>query len=90
MDRGEAPREFLACIKPRVLMWLNWFRRTQKANGLFSFKWSGRVKTDGIWHTLSSGLDDYPRSKPYTKDPKPDTIERKPSTLDPLTFAGKP
>ena len=50
------------CIRPRLVMWLNWFRRTQKSYGLFSFRWSGRQMTDGIWHTLSSGLDDYPRS----------------------------
>jgi len=30
---------------------------------LHSFRWSGRERTEGIWHTLSSGLDDYPRCR---------------------------
>uniref|UniRef100_A0A7S4PGV9 Mannosyl-oligosaccharide glucosidase n=1 Tax=Guillardia theta TaxID=55529 RepID=A0A7S4PGV9_GUITH len=61
-EGGEAPPGFLKCVLPRLKTWLNWFKRTQQAPALHSFKWSGRIKTEGIWHTLSSGLDDYPRA----------------------------
>jgi mannosyl-oligosaccharide glucosidase len=62
MNQNAAPEGFLRCLAPKVKAWLDWFKRTQRAPSLHSFKWSGRVRTDGIWHTLSSGLDDYPRS----------------------------
>jgi len=62
MSSGAAPEGFLRCLAPKVKAWLEWFKRTQRAPALHSFKWSGRVRTDGMWHTLSSGLDDYPRA----------------------------
>lgn len=52
---------------PQVRAWLHWFKRSQRAPALHSFKWSGRKRTEGIWHTLSSGLDDYPRAN-WTSD----------------------
>jgi len=62
IDAGEAPNAFLQCLLPKIQAWLDWFRRSQRGHALHSFKWSGRVRTEGIWHTLSSGLDDYPRA----------------------------
>jgi len=67
IDSGNAPESFLKCMAPKVKVWLDWFKRTQRAPALYSFKWSGRQRTDGIWHTLSSGLDDYPRAN-WTSD----------------------
>jgi len=64
MEGGHAPDAFLRCISPKIAVWLDWFKRTQRAPALYSFKWSGRQRTEGIWHTLSSGLDDYPRGVP--------------------------
>ena len=60
MNQKDGARQgFLGCLAPKVKAWLDWFKRTQRAPFLHSFKWSGRVRTDGICLTLSSGLDDY-------------------------------
>jgi len=60
-DDERVVREFLSWSFPRLLRWFNYLRRTQSSPHKFTFKWRGRSFNDGLWHTLASGLDDYPR-----------------------------
>jgi len=50
-------------LLPKVEQWINWFKLTQSGRRLHTYRWRGREKDgNGIFHTLSSGLDDYPRA----------------------------
>jgi mannosyl-oligosaccharide glucosidase len=63
---------FLSDVYPLLHSWLQWFLNSQKGSPIFegSFRWRCRSKSDGkvIPNTLSSGLDDYPRSPHPTPD----------------------
>eukprot|EP00019_Armaparvus_languidus_P006551 CAMPEP_0168606486 /NCGR_PEP_ID=MMETSP0420-20121227/16595_1 /TAXON_ID=498008 /ORGANISM="Pessonella sp." /LENGTH=248 /DNA_ID=CAMNT_0008646151 /DNA_START=1165 /DNA_END=1908 /DNA_ORIENTATION=+ len=48
---------FLKNIYPRLKLHFNWWVKTQAGKAPNSFRWRGRK----VNHTLSSGLDDYPR-----------------------------
>eukprot|EP01112_Ceratiomyxa_fruticulosa_P004412 TRINITY_DN1496_c0_g2_i1.p1 TRINITY_DN1496_c0_g2~~TRINITY_DN1496_c0_g2_i1.p1 ORF type:complete len:812 (-),score=157.66 TRINITY_DN1496_c0_g2_i1:58-2493(-) len=51
---------FLEGIYPRLEANFKWFNKTQKGKIPFTFRWRGRTEN----HTLTSGLDDYPRGLP--------------------------
>jgi hypothetical protein len=57
-------RAFLRDIHPRLHAWLQWFLFTQAGDEVGTFRWRGRSASDAKYvpNTLSSGLDDYPRS----------------------------
>jgi mannosyl-oligosaccharide glucosidase len=62
--------EWLKGTLPALEQWYNWFLSTQAGLEKSSFFWHGRDKNDGKLNamTLSSGLDDYPRSSSVSKD----------------------
>ncbi|PRP80049.1 hypothetical protein PROFUN_10732 [Planoprotostelium fungivorum] len=45
-------------LLPKLDKWVEWFMRTQKGSLPNTFRWRGRTAN----HTLTSGLDDYPRA----------------------------
>jgi len=49
---------FLKEMFPRLAKWYQWFSNTQRSKNQKSFMWVGRT----VNHTLTSGLDDYPRA----------------------------
>ena len=49
--------DFLNDVRPYLIRWYKWLKTTQSGPSYGTFRWRGRTKT----HTLSSGLDDYPR-----------------------------
>eukprot|EP01117_Protostelium_nocturnum_P003316 TRINITY_DN1427_c0_g3_i1.p1 TRINITY_DN1427_c0_g3~~TRINITY_DN1427_c0_g3_i1.p1 ORF type:complete len:801 (+),score=229.64 TRINITY_DN1427_c0_g3_i1:331-2403(+) len=51
---------FLGEVLPKVQKWMRWFNRTQTGKIANTFRWRGRTEN----HTLTSGLDDYPRAFP--------------------------
>lgn len=55
----EEYREFFRTIFPRLERWRQWYTRSQAGAKEDSFRWRGRAEN----HTLSSGLDDYPRGR---------------------------
>lgn len=61
----EKLKTFLQGIFPKIETNFKWFQRTQHGVYPNSFRWRGRTEN----HTLTSGLDDYPRV------PKPSTNE---------------
>ena len=80
-----AGEEFLKVIYPKMKKHYEWFRRTQ-AGDLRNYQLSGSDFTQGYrWrgrtpqHTLTSGLDDYPRAQP----PHPEELH-----VDALCWAG--
>ncbi|KAI8823716.1 glycoside hydrolase [Fimicolochytrium jonesii] len=69
LDR-EAAVEFLNATYPRLRKQYEWFRETQwgepgliEGRAVEGYRWRGRKDT----HTLTSGLDDYPRAMPPHK-----------------------
>ena len=58
--------EFLNDMKPYLIKWYKWLKSTQSGPSYGTFRWRGRTKT----HTLSSGLDDYPRGMYPSDDDK--------------------
>lgn len=56
--------EYLKSIFPRLKLWYEWFKKSQKGEIKGTFRWRGRNPNDGkmISNTLASGLDDYPRA----------------------------
>lgn len=57
--------QFLKETWPKLQRWYKWLKKTQKGPDTGTFRWRGRTST----HTLSSGLDDYPRGEfPSEKD----------------------
>jgi mannosyl-oligosaccharide glucosidase len=56
----ESLRSFIASVHPSLVRWFDWLRRTQYGIVANSFRWRGRTEN----HTLSSGLDDFPRATP--------------------------
>ena len=55
---------FAANAIPRLEKWFEWLQSTQRGAAPASFRWRGRTAN----HTLSSGLDDYPRAPTPTDD----------------------
>lgn len=57
--------EYLKRVYPRLLVWFNWFDRSQVGPQPTTFRWRGRNSTTDRElnpKTLASGLDDYPRA----------------------------
>ncbi|KAI5063243.1 hypothetical protein GOP47_0021790 [Adiantum capillus-veneris] len=68
---GEEDRAFLERSFPRLQAWFNWFNTSQVGKLPGSYFWHGRnADTDRELNakTLSSGLDDYPRSSHPSTD----------------------
>jgi len=63
-------KAFFKAMLPSVIKWFEWFRSTQRGPLKNSFRWRGRDSKDGKLNamTLSSGLDDYPRSSTPSND----------------------
>ena len=57
IDLHNSVYEFLNDVRPYLIRWYKWLKTTQSGPSYGTFRWRGRTKT----HTLSSGLDDYPR-----------------------------
>lgn len=58
-------KSFLENIFPSLAKFYKWFKDTQFGAAPNSYRWRGRTEN----HTLTSGLDDYPRaSPPSTKE----------------------
>lgn len=55
----ELYRDFFESIFPRLEHWRKWYIKSQAGIKEDSFRWRGRAEN----HTLSSGLDDYPRGR---------------------------
>ncbi|KAK4165149.1 glycoside hydrolase [Cladorrhinum sp. PSN259] len=70
-----SPKPLLKALYPLLGKHYNWFRRTQSGSIPNTYRWRGRTPT----HTLTSGLDDYPRPQP----PSPSEIH-----LDALAWVG--
>jgi mannosyl-oligosaccharide glucosidase len=71
IDKGVLDKDYLVKIFPRLKAWFNWFNTTQLGSLPSIYRWHGRdAKTDRELNpkTLTSGLDDYPRSSHPTDD----------------------
>eukprot|EP00301_Raphidiophrys_heterophryoidea_P008680 c13174_g1_i1.p1 GENE.c13174_g1_i1~~c13174_g1_i1.p1 ORF type:complete len:590 (+),score=129.48 c13174_g1_i1:115-1884(+) len=56
--KAEAARTFLRRQLPRLRTWYGWYNTTQSSHIPHVYRWRGREAD----HTLTSGLDDYPRA----------------------------
>lgn len=68
---SEKERELVAKMYPKLQAWYNWFNTTQVGPVPGSYRWRGRnPDSDSELNpkTLTSGLDDYPRSSHPTDD----------------------
>jgi mannosyl-oligosaccharide glucosidase len=70
LSHEDAAKEFLTRLYPLLKRHYEWFRRTQagdlksygnaESSAMEGYRWRGRTPQ----HTLTSGLDDYPRAQP--------------------------
>lgn len=70
-SKDSKDRHFLRALYPRLRSWYSWFNRTQAGTVPSSYRWRGRNATTNYElnpKTLTSGLDDYPRSSHPTDD----------------------
>ncbi|RWS05953.1 mannosyl-oligosaccharide glucosidase-like protein [Dinothrombium tinctorium] len=71
IDSGTLEAAFISEIFPRLELWYNWFNASQTGVKRSSYRWRGRdpyIKTELNPKTLTSGLDDYPRSTNPTEN----------------------
>lgn len=72
-DEVSAWKSFFTAAWPKLVLWVNWYQKSQAGPLPWSFQWKGRdPATDRELNpkTLMSGLDDYPRAS------HPDNSER--------------
>jgi mannosyl-oligosaccharide glucosidase len=70
-SEGRVDMEYLDSVYPRLQVWYSWFNSTQSGQRPLTYRWRGRnATTDRELNpkTLTSGLDDYPRSTHPTTD----------------------
>jgi len=69
-DEPEAHDAFFKEMFPALRQWFEWFNTTQHGELPNTYRWRGRDPMDGKLNamTLSSGLDDYPRSSQPSKE----------------------
>lgn len=71
LDQTELEKDYFNKLYDKLVVWYDWFNRTQIGHRPGSYRWRGRdptIKTELNIKTLSSGLDDYPRASRPTDE----------------------
>ena len=71
IESNQLSDDYLKAIFPKLQLWYDWYQSTQSGLNYSTYRWRGRDQTtlkELNPKTLTSGLDDYPRSSSPSSD----------------------